>query len=253
MGRGITEGKATAMKKRRKRNRTSPAPTEYLVRNFLHAGEREFAAYPERFVAELSEPMKADELAFNNFINWTIRSPVTYRTAVEEIAKHAHQRVPINSLATVLEESSLLRGWVCFDHVWKVVDDLTQNWNRMFWWVSEEGLSVEVLTPKQMRCKIRLKALTPFERLAGRLFREAMVENRVSEEALLSIASHLDAHSFELKANLRPADWGHIAVYNQKHARRAIGTFQQAIRCFPRQVRRSFSEAKRRYEKACEV
>ncbi|MFZ1136074.1 MAG: hypothetical protein WAN69_14070 [Candidatus Korobacteraceae bacterium] len=243
----------TATKKRRTRNRTSPAPTEYLVRNFLRAGESEFTANPERFVAELSAPLKADELAFNNFINWTVRSPATYRAAVEEIANHARRPVPINSLAPVLEERALLRGRVYLGHVWEVVDDLTQNWERMFWWLSEEGLSIEILTPRQLRCRINLKALTPFERLGGRLFREAMVQNRVSEEALLSIASHLDAKGFELKANLRPADWEHIAVYNQHHARRAIRTFQQAIRCFPREVRRGLSEAKRRYEKACEV
>src|SRR5260370_42296266 len=99
----------TATKKRRTRNRTSPAPTEYLVRDFLYAGGSEFVAHPKRFVAELSEPMKADELAFNNFISWTVRSPVTYRSAVEEIAKHAHQPVPITSLPTVPEERCLLR------------------------------------------------------------------------------------------------------------------------------------------------
>jgi hypothetical protein len=243
----------TATKKRRKRNRTSPAATEYLVRNFLHAGESEFVACPERFVAELSEPMKADELAFNNFISWTIRTPATYRAAVEEIANHAHQPVPINSLATVLEERALVRGWVYFDHVWKVVDDLTQNWERMFWWVSEEGLSIEILTPKQLRCRINLKALTPFERLAGRLFREAMVQNRVADHALLSIASQLDAFEFRLKPNLKPADWKEIAVYNQRNARKAVRTFEQSVRDFPRAVRRCLSDAKRRYEKACEV
>ncbi|MGA3316782.1 MAG: hypothetical protein ABSC64_10135 [Candidatus Korobacteraceae bacterium] len=240
-------------RKRRRRIRTSPNLTEYVVRDFLRDGESEFVAYPKRFIAELAEPAQASALAFNNFVNLSVEVQATFRKAVKKIAKGAERPLAINSLSTALDGKTLVRGGVYRGHLWKMIDDLTQNWKRMFWWVSEEGLSIEVLTPKQLRSKVKLKRLTPFERLAGRLFQGAMVQNRVSDQAVLSIARQLDDVGFELKPHLQPADWGKIAQYNQKYARKAIRTFEQAIQYHPRGIRRCLSDAKRRYEKACEI
>jgi hypothetical protein len=183
----------------------------------------------------------------------SVRASATHREAVEEIAKRAHYPARINSLSAALEQKALVRGAAYFGHVWKKIDDLAQNWEGMYWWISEEGLSMEVLSAKQLQCKINLKQLTPFETLAGRLFREAMIHNRVSDQALLSIARQLDGAGLRLKPHLKPADWRRIAQHNQKYARKAIRTFEQAIQYHARAVRRCLSDAKRRYEKACEI
>ena len=134
-----TEKRMPTKRKRRRRIETVSRPAKYLVRDFLEFEQSAIAARTNRFIPELADPAQADRLAFNNFVNLTVARGSSYRTAVEEIAKVASRPVPINSLSPVLEEKTYLRGRIFSNHLYRVIDDLTRNWERMFWWISEGG------------------------------------------------------------------------------------------------------------------
>jgi len=72
-----------------KRNRiaSEAEPTlPYLVREFLEVNQRPYAPTPIRFVAGLSDPSVAADLAFNNFVSVTVPAPTSERGVLEEIA-----------------------------------------------------------------------------------------------------------------------------------------------------------------------
>lgn len=232
---------------------TAHSESRFLIREFLEAPGGEFSVTPDRFVMELSSYEAADNLIFNNFVSLTVPSGCTHRSAVEQIAVSASKPFQINSVSGVLEQERFLRGCTYFRHVWAMLDELCMNWPKMYWWYSEQGLSIAPMEAHELTATIKIRQLSPFDQLAGKLFMEAMVEGRVSDEALLEIARALDRQGFGLKENLKPSDWKPIADYNQKYSRKAISNFEGALRVNKAGIRGRLSEAKIKYEKAIRI
>ncbi len=151
-----------------KKNRTiqqSESPFPYLVREFLEPNERPYAPSPMRFVAELSDTSVAADLAFNNIVSVTVRAPTSEREVVEEIAKCAEKRIKLQEVDPALDNRHLTRGRTCFGHVWELIDNVAQNFPQVKWWITHNGLSILSMDEHQMACRLRLRALTPFEAL----------------------------------------------------------------------------------------
>lgn len=236
-----------------KKDREIPQPGSvlpYLVREFLEANQQPYSPMPTRFVAELSERSVAADLAFNNFISVTVLKGASHRKIIEEIARCAQKPFTVGELSPVLDDRGTIRGKVCFNHVWKVIDDLAQNWEGMRWWMTQKGLSVQTFTPRELAIRIRLTELTPLEAMAGKLFVDRTVNGRVSTKDVAEIAKILDQNKLSLKDSLTREEWQLIVARNQKFSRRPIRSFEQAFREYPRIVRRVLYRARDRYSTA---
>lgn len=253
---GVDSARRLSRKRRNlKRNRTVPqhGPVlPYLVREFLEPNQRPHAPMPKRFVAELSDTSVAADLAFNNIANVTVHAPASERRVVEDIARFAKKPIELHELDPALDNKNLIRGKSCSGHVWKLIDEVAQNFPRMKWWITHNGLSILSMDQHEMASRLRVRALTPFEALAGRLFADRSVNGRVSKGDLTEILRTIDREQFSLKGELSPDQWKDISFQNQKNSRHPIRSFEAAFQKFPRIIRKVLYRARDRYRNAIE-
>lgn len=243
---------------RRKRRRLKRQPIQppvdssspYLVREFLEHTQAPYLATPTRFVPELSDLAIAKDLAFNNSVSVIVPKGARDCDILETIAKHAEKPFAITELSSALDGERRIRGKTCFDHVWRVIDDLALNWNRMRWWFNSKGLTMQVLTERELAIRMRLRELTPLEALAGKLAVDRTINRRISANDVSEIAKILDQKQLALKESLTPAEWQVIVARNQKYSRRPIRTFEHVFREYPRFVRRVLYRARDKYRTA---
>jgi hypothetical protein len=99
-----------------------------------------------------------------NVINYTVPVPCTDRDIVEQITAQAQKRIAIESLPDVLSQQVRCRGRVCFGFCGDTIDQIARNYPAMQWWISKNGLNMEVSVPS---------GLSEFDALAGKLMFEA--------------------------------------------------------------------------------
>jgi hypothetical protein len=167
----------------------------------------------------------------------------TYCDALVAIASHCDPPVAIESLNVALSELRYSpRGKTIFRFAGDAIDDIVAGAKGNYWWVSRSGLNV-------VKGPMPTVALSPFDHLAGKLCLEKLSGNKLSREAVREIAKALDEAAFTLREQLQRAQWKQIAVHNQKYARQAVKTFEQACRpTLVRWVRKRLYVARDRYK-----
>ena len=95
-----------------------------------------------------------------NVVSCTVQAPCTNRDIVEQIAAQAKEPIAIESLPDVLSQQVHCRGRVCFGFFGDRIDQIARNYPAMQWWISKNGLNMEVSPPS---------GLSEFDALAGKL------------------------------------------------------------------------------------
>lgn len=229
---------------------SSASSNSFKVTQYFYDGMSAHPALTEYFVPELSDAKLATELAFNNFISLSVSAGTTKKDAVAEIAVHAVKPFQIEALPDCLDRQISVPSHVFFDHVWREIEAIASGWPNMRWWYSERGLGMEILTNSALEKKIRLRQLGSFDQLAGKMFSGATKNGIATIQEVCEIARALDTNGFQLKESLSPSEWKPIAEFNQKYSAKAVKSFEQALKVAPRSIRRRFSRAKTRYERA---
>jgi hypothetical protein len=99
-----------------------------------------------------------------NLVNCTIPAPCTDRDTLEQIARQSQPPMPIESLSDVLNKTVHPRGRTLLGFCGNRIDEIARNYPSMQWWVSKNGLHMEVIPDSK---------LSDFDALAGRLMFEA--------------------------------------------------------------------------------
>ncbi len=160
----------------------------------------------------------------NNVINYTAPANCTDRDVIEQIAKQATIQIPIESRPCELEQRVHVRGMVCFGFPGKYFDQIARNYDQMQWWISKNGLNMEATA---------IVRLSPFDALAGKLMFEARplrsTTGRLATEEYTRIAAELDTAGFRPQEYLEGKFRKQLADWNQKHPRKAVRTFHDAL------------------------
>jgi hypothetical protein len=160
----------------------------------------------------------------NSVINYTVPATCTDRDVIEQIARQASIQIPIESLACELEQKMHVRGMTCFGFPGDYFDRIARNYDQMHWWVSKNGLNMEAAA---------IVSLSPFDALAGKLMLEARPlrgkTGRLALEQYRMIAVQLDEAGLKPREHLEGKSRRQLADWNQKHPRKAVRTFQEAL------------------------
>jgi hypothetical protein len=177
-----------------------------------------------------------------NHINCTVSAPCSLGQVVTAICEKALHPVPIDLLSLQLGAPVLSQPKVVFGSAWNAIDEIAHNYPNMQWWISEHGLTMDIVIP------------TPppedFDQIAGKLVSEIRQkfpeQSRFSRDQYLEITPRLE--NFRLLDVLPKGPRKQLAEWNQKNGQGAIQTFSQAIAAKqPRWLRR---EAMRRLYRA---
>lgn len=91
-----------------------------------------------------------------NFVSHSVSSGHTQRDVVEQMAQHAQTPISIDSLADRLTAQRLIRGQTIFESLGSAVDSIALNYPDMHWWLTENGLKMEITKPLHVRLAERL-------------------------------------------------------------------------------------------------
>jgi hypothetical protein len=180
-----------------------------------------------------------------NHVNLTMPAGSTHFDHLMAIGCSSDKPFPIKYLSEKLKELQFPRGKTYFGSPVDLIQQVLLNYPHLRWQMEKDGLVVDEASSE-------LGLLSDFDRIAGLLVLEHMKGNKLSESALASIATKLDAEGFQLKQDLQAAQWQPISKYNQKYSREPIRTFSAAVRRpqLVRSVRRRLYVARDRYKKA---
>jgi hypothetical protein len=157
-------------------------------------------------------------------VNCTVPAPCTDRDALEQIARQSQPPIPIESLPDVLNETIHPRGRTLFGICGNCIDQIARNYLSMQWWVSKNGLRMEVIADSK---------LSDFDTLAGRLMFEARPRRRENKRLPPAeydkIARELDRAGFNPVDHLEGKRRDDLANWNKKYPRKAIKTFVGAL------------------------
>jgi hypothetical protein len=160
----------------------------------------------------------------NNVISCTAPANCTDRDVIEQISKQATIQIPIESLPRELERKVHVRGMACFGFPGNYFDQIARNYDQMQWWVSKNGLNMEAAP---------IVSLSPFDALAGKLMFDARplrgTTGRLPLEEYKKIAAQLDKAGFGPQNHLEGTSCKNLANWNQKHPRKAVRTFHDAL------------------------
>lgn len=168
-----------------------------------------------------------------NHIGCTVPAPCSLGQVVTTICEKAQHTVTIDLLSLQLRAPVLSRGETIFGSAWDAIDEIAHNYPNMQWWISEHGLTMDIVIPSPPP--------EDFDQIAGKLVFEMRQkfpeESRLSRDRYLEIVAHLD--HFRLPDLLPKARRKELAEWSQKNGKVAIQTFSQAIAANqPRWLRR---------------
>jgi hypothetical protein len=158
-----------------------------------------------------------------NVVNCTVSAPCTDRDVLEQIARQS-KPIPIESLPDVLNETVHPRGRTLLGFCGSRIDEIARNYPSMQWWVSKNGLHMEVIPDSK---------LSDFDALAGRLMFEARPRRGENKRLPMAeyekIARELDHAGFEPVDCLEGKHREALADWNRKYPRKAIKTSSAAL------------------------
>lgn len=160
----------------------------------------------------------------NNVISCTAPANCTDRDVIEQIARQASIQIPVESLPCELGQKTHVRGMACFGFPGSYFDQIARNYDQMQWWVSKNGLNMEAAA---------IVSLSPFDALAGKLMFAARPlrgkTGRLPLEEYEKLAAQLDNAGFKPQEHLEGKFRKQLANWNQKHPRKAVRTFHDAL------------------------
>ena len=170
-------------------------------------------------------PKRAREWLYGrleNHIGCTVSAPCSLGQVVTAICEKAQHAVPIELLSLQLRAPVLHRAETVFGSAWDAIDEIACNYPNMQWWISEHGLTMDIVIP------------TPppqdFDQIAGKLvfeMRQKFPGRHLPRNQYLEIAAHLE--NFKVLDLLPKGSRKELAEWNQKNGKGAIQTFSQAI------------------------
>lgn len=188
------------------------------------------------------------DLILDNHVSATVPGPYHQRDVVENVAARAQKPIPIDYLCAQLGEKLLPRGQVLFGSPGKYIDEIALNYPSVYWWLSDQGLRMEVLGSDGR--------LPSFDELAGQLVVQAREDRKgqnLRQSDYLTIAEEIDKAGFPVKEHLPKKYREKLADWNQKHPGRTIKTFVDALRAkgceLGRGIRRRFYYAEEKLRK----
>jgi len=184
------------------------------------------------------------------FVNASLPAPATHHDLIEFICASSLPRpIPVVSLCENLNSQSIIRGVAYCKMPGDLIDDVVRAHPGVSWWVTKDGLHVEVVLPANAMSELRT-----FDQIAGSLVvaswkkSEERKNTSLTGVALVEIAIQLDAAGLVLKDALQPAQWEKLRTHNQKAGRAAIKTFEKlAGSIFSHMLRRRLYTARDRY------
>jgi hypothetical protein len=199
------------MKKRKPSRTQVPADRTHLVWWTRFSNER--------------TPKTAREWLCNrleNHIGCTVSAPCSLGQVVTAICEKAQHAIPIELLSLQLQTPVLSRALVTFGSAWNEIDKIANNYPNMKWWISERGLTMQVVIPPPPP--------QDFDQLAGKLvfeMRQKFPKRSLSRDQYLEIAAQLD--NFNVLDLLPKGPREELAAWNEKNGQGAIHTFSEAI------------------------
>ena len=179
-----------------------------------------------------------------DFVDFTVPGPCSHADVIHQIAKQREWRVEV--LPDQLTERRLIRGRTVFGSARTVLNQITANYEDLWWTLSAGVLRFET---RDTRVELSL-----FDEKAGRLMQGARrsANGRILPKEYLRVARMLD------EQGLKPIDWLEgqsrkaLAEWNQRHPRVAIRTFSEAYKrpLFRRAVARMLSRCKTKLREA---
>jgi hypothetical protein len=171
-------------------------------------------------------PKRAREWLYalrENHVSCTVSAPCSLGQVLTAICEKAQHVIRIDLLSLQLRAPVLSRPKVVFGFAWNVIDEIAHNYPNMQWWISEHGLTMEIVVPPPPP--------QDFDQIAGKLVFEMRQkfpeESRFSRDEYLEITPQLD--NFNVLDLLPKARRTQLAEWNQKNGKGAIKTFSQAI------------------------
>jgi hypothetical protein len=157
-----------------------------------------------------------------NHISCSVLAPCSNSDVLSAICEKARHTVPIELFSPQLRTPVLPRGRVVFGSAWEAIDEIASNYTNMQWWISEYGLTMDIVFPP----------LPPqdFDQIAGKLvfeMRQKFPNSRLSRERYLEIGAQLE--NFDVRNLLPKGPREELAAWNQRNGKGAIRTFSQAI------------------------
>ncbi len=172
------------------------------------------------------------ERFLNSRISLTVSARTNLYEVVTTLVEHASDPIPIDALPSELKAKIQSRGRVLFGYVGNLIDEIAYNLPDMYWWISEKGLNMAIISRKQMEAMVHEEMLSDFDRLAGKLCVDYWKDG-LSKDDLKLIAKELDANAPQGKGvfldRFEPKPRKAIAVHNQRNRKATVKTFQQAV------------------------
>lgn len=201
------------MKKRKKPGETTLTPRQTFLMRW------------SRFSYE-NTPKKVREGLFDglyNHISCSVAAPYCLGQAVTMISEQAREPFPVAWLSLELGKPVHPRGIAVFGYVWDEIDKIARNYPNMEWWISDAGLTMDIVIPTPPSLD--------FDQIAGKLLftmhQEFPEQSRLSKDQYLHVAAQLE--SFKLLDLLPKASRDKLTMWNQKNGKGAIHTVSQAI------------------------
>ena len=213
-----------------------------------------WARFNPRRSSEQKGAMLFRDQILNNVVNHPVPAGSSHYLLIKELAIHATSPILVESLSKELNKSIFPRGRVLFGFVGNILDQTVGNYPGLEWWVSDKGLNVGPVLRSE-------PSLSDFDRLAGKLMAEARSRGEgkyLPQAEYERIAVELDRAAFDLRHQIAGRARTSLATWNQRNPRKAIKTFQDAIRkvkrpgleAFPRSIKKRFYRAAEEYSKA---
>jgi len=167
----------------------------------------------------------------NNNVSASLPAPATHYDLAKFICAAALRPIPVITLCEELREVPLLRGRSLFGLAGDLLDQIVINHRDAVWWITDEGLHMEVVPPDTA-----VSELSVFDRTAGMMVIEKWDKNpqkrntNLSEKSLLEIAVKLDRTNLRLVDVLQPKQKVELLKHNDLMASKGIKTFERAAK-----------------------
>jgi hypothetical protein len=184
---------------------------------------------------------------YGHLSNFSYDGGSTPRDIIEKIASREEPKSSrcfrIDSLDESLHLPKDSRGGVVFGWTGDLIDQYVSGYAGLRWWMTKRGLVIAAVGPEDL-------PISDFNREAGELMKEHLINGKLPYAALVEIAAKLDTADYDLKEHLQPAHWKEIAEHNKRYTRSPVRTFSEAIKNkrFVRGVRKRLYYARDRFE-----
>ena len=162
----------------------------------------------------------------HNNVSCTIPGPYNHTQVVSAICGQSQLPINIHQLSPQLETLVAPRGTTVFGSAWDAINKIAWNYTNMYWWVSEQGLTMDLIAPTP--------AVDDFDKIAGKLVQDMHTmykgKRSLARQQHLEIAAQLDQLGIWKPLHVVPQTFRvELVKFNQKHSNNPTDTFAKAI------------------------